>query len=56
MTNTLILIGTLSLAFAALCALSDWAVPRMVTLRRRRRIIAARRTAALASWMSEEWR
>lgn len=27
MTNTLILIGTLSLAFAALCALSDWAVP-----------------------------
>ena len=55
MTNTLMLIGTLSLAFAVLCALSDWAIPRMVTLRRRRRIIAARRTAGLAPWMREEW-
>lgn len=54
MTNTLMLIGTLSLTFAVLCALSDWAIPRLVTLRRRRRIIAARRPT-LAPWMREEW-
>ena len=54
MTNTLALIGTLSLTFALLCALSDWAIPRLVTLRRRRRIIA-KRAPRLAPMMSEEY-
>lgn len=55
MTETLALIGALSLTFAVLCAMSDWAIPRLITLRRRQRIIEARRTATLAPWMREEW-
>ena len=54
MTETLMLIGALSIAFAILCALSDWAIPRLILLRRRRRIIAARRPA-LTAYMREEW-
>lgn len=55
MTETLALVGAMSLAFAILCALSDWAIPRLILLRRRRRLIAARRPA-LAAYMSEEWK
>ena len=53
---TILVIAALSLTFALLCAAADWAVPRLVTLRRRRRIIAARQTARLAPLMSEEYR
>lgn len=55
MTETLIAIGAISLVFAALCAIADWAVPRLILLRRRQRIIAARKSARLAPWMREEW-
>ena len=54
MTETLILIGALSLAFAILCGLSDWAIPRLILLRRRRRLIV-KRAPALAAYMREEW-
>ena len=54
-TETLIAIGAISLTFAALCALSDWAIPRLILLRRRKRIIATRKVRSLAPMMSEEW-
>ena len=59
MTETLILIGALSLAFAILCGLSDWAIPRLILLRRRRateRRIQAINARRLAPMMSEECR
>ena len=55
MAEMLIVIGGMSLVFAILCAMSDWAVPRLLLLRRRQRIIAAR-APRLARMMSEEWR
>ena len=57
MTEFLIAIGGMSMVFVILCALSDWAVPRLITLRRRKRIIAARKPELeLAPMMSEEYR
>ena len=53
-TEILILIGALSLTFALLCATADWAIPRLVTLRRRKRIIA-KRAPVMAAYMREEW-
>ncbi len=53
--DALLIIGVLSLIFAAICALADWGIPRMITLRRRKRIIATRQTDRLARWMREEW-
>ena len=55
MTDLLIIIGTLSFVFGLLCAMADWAIPRLILLRRRRRIIAAR-APRLARMMSEEYR
>lgn len=55
MFEILVVVGGMSLGFAVLCALSDWAVPRLLLLRRRQRIIAAR-APRLARLMSEEWR
>lgn len=51
MTDTLILILTLSGAFAIMCAIADYAIPSAVTLRRRR--VQKRK---LAPMMSEEWK
>ena len=53
-TEILITIGAMSLVFAILCATADWAIPRLVTLRRRRRIIA-KRAPVVAAYMREEW-
>ena len=50
----LAIVGVMSLMFAILCATADWAIPRLVTLRRRRRIMAAR-APELAPMMREEW-
>lgn len=55
MTEILLIVGGMSLAFAVLCATADWAVPRLMLLRRRQRIIAAR-APTLARMMSEEYR
>jgi len=59
MTTAITIIGALSLTFAILCATADWAIQRLITMRRRRRIIAAREARAvatpLARWMREEW-
>ena len=54
-TEILILIGTLSFVFALLCAIADWAIPRLILLRRRKRIIATRKVRRLAPYMREEW-
>ena len=51
----LAVVGVMSLMFAILCATADWAIPRFVILRRRRRIMAAR-APELARLMSEEYR
>ena len=55
MSELLIVVGGMSLVFALLCATADWAIPRLILLRRRQRIIAAR-APRLARMMSEEWR
>lgn len=54
LADVLMLIGTLSMAFALLCALSDYAIPRLVLLRRRRRPEQFD-GKPLAPMMSEEW-
>lgn len=51
LADALLLIGTLSLGFAALCALADYAIPRLVLLRRRRQP-----QPRLAPLMREEYR
>ena len=54
MFEMLFVIGGMSLVFAVLCATADWAIPRLILLRRRQRIIEAR-APRLARMMSEEW-
>ena len=50
-----LILGALSFTFAVICALADWAIPRAVTLRLRKRIIAARQAKSLTPLMREEW-